>query len=168
MLLAARELPRLLMSASSRRSRSASPPTTRVRSGSGSWRFRQTNHHGSARQTPRRHVEFRAMPTAPRDGQRSSARRYLPALETYASSSKRQGCRRSTALRPIWVRPWHVFSKLIPHRRLMQLWLTSMSPQPWWKRGARCPNLWHPHRAGIHAVDLIDLRTTNSPPSKRK
>jgi hypothetical protein len=71
-------------------------------------------------------------------------------------------------LRPTWVRLWHVSSRPTPHQRLMRLWLTSRLPQPWWKRGARRPNLRHLRQAGIRAVDLIDLRTATSPPSSRK
>jgi hypothetical protein len=108
------------------------------------------------------------MPTAPRDGQKSSARRYLHAPVTYVSSSKRQGCRRSTALRPTWVRLWHISSRPTPRPRLMLPWLTSRSPYPWWKRGAQCPSLRHLRRADIHVVDLIELHIASSPPSRRK
>jgi hypothetical protein len=87
-LYAVHELPRLQTSASFRRSRSVSPPTTRVPSGGRSWWFWRTNHHGSARQTPSRHIRSRATPTAPRGGRRSRARRYLHAPATYASSSR--------------------------------------------------------------------------------
>jgi hypothetical protein len=97
---AARELPHLQTWASSRRSGPVSRPTTRVPSGGTSWWFRQMNHHGLARQTPRRHVRSRATPTAPRGRRRSSTWRYLHAPATYTSSSKRRGCQRSIALRP--------------------------------------------------------------------
>jgi hypothetical protein len=56
-----------------RRSGFASPPMTKVPFGSGSWWFRQMNHHRSARWTPRRHVRSRSMPIAPRGGRRSSS-----------------------------------------------------------------------------------------------
>jgi hypothetical protein len=165
-LLAVRELPHVQTPTSSKRSESASLPTTRAPSGGGSWWFRRTNHHGSARRTQRRHVGSRAMPTAPRDGQRSSARRYFRAPTSYTSSSKRQGCRRSAAHRPTWVRLWHVSRN--PLLRLTRLWLTSGSPQPWWKRVVQRPNLRCLHRADTHVVDLINMRTESSTPSRRK
>jgi hypothetical protein len=121
---AAHKLPRFQMSASSRRSGSASLPTIRAPPGGPSWWFRRTNHHGSARWTLRRHVGSRATPTAPRGRRRSSARRCLRAPATYISSSKRWGCQCSTALRPTWVRLWHVSSRPTPLPRLMRPWLT--------------------------------------------
>jgi hypothetical protein len=93
LLLAARELPCLQTLESFRRSESTSPPMTKVPSGGGSWWFRRTNHRGSAQRTPRRHVGSRALPTAPSDGRRSSARRYLCAPEACVSSSRKQGYR---------------------------------------------------------------------------
>jgi hypothetical protein len=97
------EYPRPQTSTSSRRSGSVSPQMTRVPSGDGSWWFRRMNHHRSAQRTLRRHVRSRETPTAPRDGRRSSAKRYPHVPATYASSSKRQGCRHSTAIRITWV-----------------------------------------------------------------
>jgi hypothetical protein len=124
------ELPRLQTSASSRRSKSASCPMTRAPSTGRSWWFRRTNHHGSVRWTQRRHVRSRATPTAVKGGRRSSGRWYLRVPTTYASSSNKQGSRRSTALRPTWVRLWHIFSRPTPHPRPTWLWLTFWSPQP--------------------------------------
>jgi hypothetical protein len=124
------ELPRPQTSASSRRSGSASLPTTRVQSGGASWWSQRTNHHGSTRRTPRGHVESRATLTVPKDGWRSSAKQYLRAPATYVSSSKRQGCRCSTTLRTTWVRLWHVSSRPISRHGPMRPWLTSESPQP--------------------------------------
>jgi hypothetical protein len=130
MLHAVREPPRFQTSASSRRPGSASLPTTRTPPGSISWWFQRTNHHGSARQTPRRHVGSRATPTTRRGGRKSRARRYLHVPVTYVSSSKKQGCRCSTSLRPSWVRLWHVSRRPTPRTRLMRPCLTSGSPQP--------------------------------------
>jgi hypothetical protein len=93
------ELPRLQTSASSRRPESTSHPTTKDPPGGASWWFRRTTHRGSVRHIPRRHVGSKPTRTAPRGG-RSSARRYPRAPATYASSLKRQDCRRSTAPRP--------------------------------------------------------------------
>jgi hypothetical protein len=50
---------------------------------------------------------------------------------TYASSLKRQDCRRSTASRPTWVRCWHVSSRPTLHPRPTQPWPTSGSPRLW-------------------------------------
>jgi hypothetical protein len=102
------------------------------------------------------------MRTAPRGGRRSSARRYLHAPATYASSSNMLACRHSTALKPTWVRQWHVSSRPTLRPRMMRLWLTSGSPQPWWKKRARHPSPQHLHRADICVVDLIDLRIASS------
>jgi hypothetical protein len=57
----------------------------------------------SARRIPTRHNGSKLKRIVPRGGRRSSARRHLRAPTTYALSSKRQGCRRSTAPRPTWV-----------------------------------------------------------------
>jgi hypothetical protein len=128
--------PCLQTSASSRRPRSASPPTTKDPPGGASWWFQRMNQHGSARRTPWRHVGSKATRTVPRGGQRSSVRRYLRAPATYASSLKRRGCRRSTALRPTWVRRWHVSSKPTLRLRPTRLWLTYGLLQLWWKKRA--------------------------------
>jgi hypothetical protein len=101
---ALRKLPRLRTVVSSRRPGSASPPTTRDLPGGASWWSQRTNLHGSARRIPRRHVGSKPTRTAPRGGQRSSAKRYPRVPATYALSSKRRGSRRSTAPRPTWVR----------------------------------------------------------------
>jgi hypothetical protein len=126
------------------------------------------NHHGSARQTPRRHVRSRAMPTTPKGRRRSSTKWYPRVPATYVSSSKRRGCRRSTALGPTWVRLRHVSSRLTHRPRLMQPWLTSGLPHPRWKKGVRRTSLRHLRRVGICAVDLIDLRIASSTPSRRR
>jgi hypothetical protein len=128
--------PRLQTSASSRRPGSASLPTTRDPYGSVSYWFRRINHHGSVRRTSRRHVGFKTMRIVPKGGRRSGARRYLHAPTTYASSSKRRGFRRSIALRPTWVRRWHISNRTTLCPRLTRLWLTSGSPQLWWKKRA--------------------------------
>jgi hypothetical protein len=78
------------------------------------------------------------MPTALSDERKSSAKRYLTVPETYVSSLRKQGCRRSVALRPTWVRLWHISSRPTPHSRLTQPWLTFESPRPWWRE--ECDN----------------------------
>jgi hypothetical protein len=161
-------LPRLWTVVSFRRPRSASPPTTRDPPGGASWWSQRVTHHGSARRTPKRHVESKPTRTTPRGGWRSSARRYPRVHVTYTSSSKRWVSRRSTAPRPTWVRRWHVFSNLTPRLGPKQPWPTSESPQPWWRRGARCPSRLHLRRAGTRTADPIVLRIAGSPRSRRR
>jgi hypothetical protein len=120
------------------------------------------------RQTLWRHVGSKATRIAPGGERRSSARRYPHAPVTYASSSKRRGCRCSTAPRPTWARQCHISSRPTFHLRLMWLCLTSGWPQPWWKKRAWCLSLRHLCCAGIRVVDPIDLRIASSPPSRRK
>jgi hypothetical protein len=43
-----------------------------------------------------------------------------------------------------------------------------LSPQLWWRRGARHPNQWHLRRAGTCAADPIGLRIASSPQSRRR
>jgi hypothetical protein len=83
-------LPRLRMTASFRRPESASPPTTRDPPGAASWWSQGTTHRGSARQIPRRRVGSKPTRTVPRDGRRSSTRRYPHVLATYTLSLKRR------------------------------------------------------------------------------
>jgi hypothetical protein len=55
-------------------------------------------------------------------------RKYVLALDTFALSSRRQGCRRSTAPRSTWMLLWHASSKPTTHPRLKHPWPTSGSP----------------------------------------
>jgi hypothetical protein len=130
--------------------------------------FSERSTTGLAQRTLRRHVGSKPTRTAPRGGPKSSARRYLCAPAAYALSSKRQGCRSSTALRPTWVRRWHISNRPTLHPSLTRLWLTSRSPQLWWKKSVWRPSPRHLRQAGIRAVDPIDLRIASSPPSRRR
>jgi hypothetical protein len=94
-----REPPHLRTAASSRRSRSMSPHDhgsilCRVLVVSES----EPPRHGAT--DSERHVRSRATSTAPNAAQMSSAAQYLLALETFASSSRKRGCQRSTVPRP--------------------------------------------------------------------
>jgi hypothetical protein len=91
------ELPRLRMTASFRRSGSTSPSMTRAPSFAGCcWSLRM-NHRVTVRQIPRRRGGSRGTPTAPNDVQKRNITRSLPVLKIIASSSRRQGYRRSIA-----------------------------------------------------------------------
>jgi hypothetical protein len=69
-------------------------------------------------------------PTAPSDVWKNSVVRSLLALETFISSSRRQGYQRSTALGLTLAPPWHVSSEPISRPKLKQPWPTFGSPRP--------------------------------------
>jgi hypothetical protein len=156
------------MATSSRRSGSTSPPTTQVPPFAGSWWFPRMNHHVTVRQIPRRRDRSRETPIVRSNVRKSNAARSLPVLETFVSSSKKRGYRRSTAPRPTWVLPWCASSKPNVHLRRKQPWPTFGSPRPWWRKRARQPSPSHLRQAAIRAVDLIDLRAATSLPSRRR